>query len=138
MPVQLCDIAMLVTEHAASTVHALLRMVEGPAVFGLELLIVAASGGLSKLFLTMSETTFVFISALCCFYPIFAQLCLVLSISVALDHHMIMLVVTTVDSTGTLGKAIAIILVDRLIIEGLSRVSYCCEVLEDCWLENTG
>ena len=109
MPVELGDIAVLVSEHATSTIHALLSVVEGSAVLGLELLIIAASGGLSKLFLTMSKTTFVFISALCCFYPVFAQLCLVLPISVALDHHMIMLVVATVDSAGTLGEAIAII-----------------------------
>ena len=106
---QLRDIAMLVTEHATSAVHALLRVIEGSAVFGLELLIVAASGGLSKLFLTMGETTFVFISALCCFNPVFAQLRLVLSICVALDHLMIMVVVAAVDSARTLGEAIAII-----------------------------
>ena len=86
-----------------------MQLVEGPAVFGLELLIIAASGGLSKLFLTMSKTTFVFISALCCFNPVFAQLRLVLSICVALDHLMIMVVVAAVDSARTLGEAIAII-----------------------------
>ena len=73
-----------------------MQLVEGPAVFGLELLIVAASGGLSMLFSTMGKTAFVFISTLCCFNPVFAQLCLVLAVSVALDHHMIMLVAAAV------------------------------------------
>ena len=134
---QLRNIAMFVTEHATSTVHALLCMVKGPAVFGLEFLIIAASGGLSKLFLTMGKTAFVFISTLCCFNPVFAQLCLVLSVSIALDHHMIVLVVAAIASAGTLGVAIAIIKVVGLIIESL-RMSNCCEVLQDCWLENRG
>ena len=41
MSVELLVGAMLVSEHAPGSIHALLGLVEGPAVLGLELLVVA-------------------------------------------------------------------------------------------------
>ena len=84
--VKLLVVAMFVAEHAARAVHALPRVVEGPAVLALELIVVDAAGSLSQLLLTMGETTFALISALGSLNPILAQLCLILAICIVLDH----------------------------------------------------
>ena len=84
--VQLLDVAMLVPEHAAGAVHARPRVVEGPAVLALELIVVDAAGSLCELLLPMGETTFALISALGCLNPILAKLSLILAISIVLDH----------------------------------------------------
>ena len=84
--VKLFVVAMFVAEHAARAVHALSRMVEGPAVLALELIVVDAAGSLCQLLLTMGETTFALISTLSSLNPILAQLCLILAICVVLDH----------------------------------------------------
>ena len=44
--VQLLVVAMFVAEHAARAVHALPRVVEGPAVLALEFIVVDAAGSL--------------------------------------------------------------------------------------------
>ena len=89
MPVQLLNVAMLVTEHAAGAVHALLRVVEGPAVLALELIVVDASGSHGQFFLSMGKTTLALISALSSLNPVFAELCLVFTIGIILDHFLL-------------------------------------------------
>lgn len=86
MPVQLLDVTMLMAEHAAGAIHALFRVVEGPAVLALELVIVNASGCLCEFLLSVGKTTLAFISALGSLDPVFAKFSLVLAISVELDH----------------------------------------------------
>ena len=44
VPVELLVRAVLVSEHAASAIHALLRVVERPAVLALELFVVTTPG----------------------------------------------------------------------------------------------
>ena len=84
--VQLLVVAMFVTEHAARAVHALSRVVEGPAVLALELVVVDAAGSLCELLLSVGKTTLALISALGSLNPVLAKLSLVLAISVVLDH----------------------------------------------------
>ena len=91
MPVELGDVAVLVSEHATSTIHTLLSVVEGSAVLGLELLIIAASGSLSELLLSVGEAAFILVPALCCLNPVLAELSLVLAICVALEHLVVVL-----------------------------------------------
>lgn len=83
---QLLNIAMLVTEHAARAVHALLRVVEGPAVLALELVVVDASGSLGEFLLSVCKATLALISALRSLDPVFAQLRLVFAICIDQDH----------------------------------------------------
>ena len=77
---------MLVPEHAAGAVHARPRVVEGPAVLALELVVVDAAGGLCELLLSVGKTTLALISALGCLNPILAKLSLILAVSIVLDH----------------------------------------------------
>ena len=53
---QLLVAPVLVSEHATGSVHALLGLVESPAVLRLELLVVAADGSHCELFLPVGET----------------------------------------------------------------------------------
>ena len=86
MSMQLFNVTMLVSKHAAGAVHALLRVVERPAVLALELIVVDASGGLCKLLLSMSEATFALISALRRLNPILTKFSLILAICIVLNH----------------------------------------------------
>lgn len=72
VPVELLNAAMLVSEHAAGSVHALLGVVEGPAVLALELLVVASACGRSQLLLAMCKSTLVFVAAFISLNPVFA------------------------------------------------------------------
>lgn len=83
---QLLVIAMFVAEHAPSAVHALLRVVERPAVLALELVVVDAACSLCELLLTVGKSAFVFISALGSLNPILTKFSFVLAISINLDH----------------------------------------------------
>ena len=93
MSVQLLNIAMLVTEHAARAVHALLGVVEGPAVLALELVVIDASGSLGEFLLSMCEATLALISALGSLDPVFAQLRLVFTICIDQDYRTLTRVV---------------------------------------------
>ena len=84
VPVELSEVAMLVAEHAAVAVHAVLRMVKGPTVLWLELFVIRTHSGSSELLLAMGEATLWLVAALCCLDPIFAEFCLILAISVEL------------------------------------------------------
>lgn len=90
---QLLNIAMLVTEHAARAVHALLGVVEGPAVLALELVVIDASGSLGEFLLSMCEATLALISALGSLDPVFAQLGLVFTICIDQDYRTLTRVV---------------------------------------------
>jgi len=91
VPVELLEAAMLVSEHAVATVHALLRVVEGPAILGFELLVVLAHGCVSELLLAVSEAALGLVAALCCLNPVLAEFGLVLTVCVVfleLRHHL--------------------------------------------------
>lgn len=118
MPVELGDVAMLVTEHAAGAVHALLRVVESPAVLRLKLLVVALSGCLGELVLSMGESALILIPTLGCFDPVLAKLSLVFAISIAFLLRLIALGVGLV-SIGTLIEAKGVIIASILAIESL-------------------
>ena len=82
MPVQLPHAPVLVTVDAANTVHAMLRLVERSAVFALVFVDVTSEGGLSKFVLTVGESALFIVATVTGLNPIFAHLCLVLSIVV--------------------------------------------------------
>lgn len=84
--VQLLVVAMLMSEHAASAVHALLRVVERPAVLALELVVVYAACSLGKFLLTVGKSAFVLIPTLGSLNPVLAKLSFILAISIQLDH----------------------------------------------------
>ena len=86
MSMQLFNVTMFVSEHAAGAVHALLRVVERPAVLALKLIVVDASSSLRKLLLSMSEATLALVSAFCRLNPILTKFSLILAICVVLDH----------------------------------------------------
>ena len=85
MSVKLLVGAMLVSEHASAAIHALLGLVEGSAVFGLELLVIAGNGSHCELLLAVSETALGLIAAFGSLNPVLAELSLVLAIWVNLD-----------------------------------------------------
>ena len=76
--------AVLMSEHAASTIHALLGVVEGPAVLALELLIVSPPGSNCELVLAVGKSALVLVAALSCLNPVLAQLSLVFAVGVVL------------------------------------------------------
>ena len=80
VPVQLLDVAMLVTVDATDAIHARLGEVEGPAVLALELVRLDTDGSLCELLLSVGEPAFVLISALADFNPVLAHLGLELTI----------------------------------------------------------
>lgn len=86
MSVELSIAAVLVAEHAARPVHALLRVVEGPAVLGLELLVVLADRIVGELVLAVSEATLALVAALGSLNPVLAEFSLVLAVCVVLDE----------------------------------------------------
>lgn len=86
MSVELPVIAMLVAEHAAGAVHALLRVIEGPAVLRLELLVVLADGIVGELFLAMSESALGLVATLGSLNPVLAEFSFVLAVSVVLNE----------------------------------------------------
>ena len=55
VPVELLVRAVLVSEHAASAIHALLRVVERPAVLALELFVVTTPGSHCQLILAVGK-----------------------------------------------------------------------------------
>ena len=84
--VELLEAAVFVTEHAALAIHALLGVVERPAVLALEKHVVITDSRLGQLFLAMRETTLVLVPALGRLNPVFAKFGFVLAIGVA-GHH---------------------------------------------------
>ena len=88
VPVELLVRAVLMSEHAAGTIHALLSVVERPAVLALELFIVTTPGSQCKLILAVGKTALVLVAALSCLDPVLAQLSLVFAVSVVLQHHL--------------------------------------------------
>ena len=134
MSVQLLERAMLMAEHAALAIHALLGVVEGPAVFGLEESIVAADSRLRQFFLSVSKTAFIFVPALSCFNPVLAKLGFVLAIWVALDwHHW-----SVLDAIGEGLEAHLLLLAEaRLIVEAHRLLLAWREILyaNTTWLE---
>ena len=92
VPVQLLEVAMLVSEHAARAIHARLRVVERTAVVRLELFIVANDGRLGQFVLSVGEATAVLVATLGSLDPVLAELGLVLAIRVShLRHHELLL-----------------------------------------------
>ena len=89
VPMELLVRAVLMTEHATGAIHALLRVVERPAVLALKLFIVATPGSHCKLILAVGKSTLVLVAALSCLNPILAQLSLVFAIGVVLQSHMV-------------------------------------------------
>lgn len=134
MPVELGDVAVLVSEHATSTIHALLSVVEGSAVLGLELLIIAASGSLSELLLSVGEAAFILIPALCCLDPVLAEFSLVLAICVALEHLVVVLM-ASLGLEAALSITIGILIVVGVTIEWVSLGLRRSEGLEHSRLE---
>ena len=91
VPVELPVVAMLVSEHTAATVHALLCVVEGPAVLGLELLVVLAHGSVGELLLAVSKAALGLVAAHSCLNPVLAEFGLVFAVCVVfleLRHHL--------------------------------------------------
>ena len=129
MSVQLLEVAMLVSEHAARAVQALLRLVEGTAVLALELLIVAVDGCASQFFLSMGEAALVLVAALCSLNPVLAELSLVFAIWISclvlMRHHVV-----AVDALSTLTFAVrralvpmrAILAIISCILEAMGRL----------------
>ena len=103
--VQLLEVAMLVSEHAARPVQALLRLVEGTAVLALELLIVAVDGCAGQFFLSVGEAALVLVAALCSLNPVLAELSLVFAVRISclklMRHHVV-----AVDALSTLTIAV--------------------------------
>lgn len=76
---------VLVSEHAAAAIHAMLLLVEDPAVFGSSLVSGLGCAEDTKFFFPVCKLTLVSVSAFAVFYPIFAHLCLVLVFRQQLD-----------------------------------------------------
>ena len=130
--VQLFERAMLVTEHAALAIHALLTVVEGPAVLGLEESIVAADSRLRQFFLSVSKTAFIFVPALSCLDPVLAKLSFVLAIRVARHWHHL----SVLHAIGERLEAhLLLIRVARLAVEAHRLLLARREILYVCWLE---
>ena len=92
---------MLVSEHAASAIHALLGVVEGPAVLALELVVVDAAGGLGELLLSVGKSAFALIPTLGSLNPVLAKLGFILAIGVELhDLRRRLEALTWVESLG--------------------------------------
>ena len=99
--VQLLVVAMLVAEHATSAIHALLGVVEGPAVFALELVVVDAAGSLGELLLSVGESALALIPTLGSLNPVLAKLGFILAIGVKLhDLGRCLEALTWVESLG--------------------------------------
>jgi hypothetical protein len=108
---------MLVSEHAAAAVHALLRVVEGPTILGLELLVVLAHGSVSKLLLAVGEAALNLVAALCCLNPVLTEFGLVFTVCVVfleLGHHLAVHRVAVGLDVVTVEATLA-----RLTVEGL-------------------
>ena len=92
---------MLVSEHAASAIHALLGVVEGPAVLALELVVVDAAGGLGELLLSVGKSALALIPTLGSLNPVLAKLGFILAIGVELhDLGRCLEALTWVESLG--------------------------------------
>ena len=137
MSMQLFNVTMFVSEHAAGAVHALLRVVERPAVLALKLIVVDASSSLRKLLLSMSEATLALVSAFCRLNPILTKFSLILAICVVLDH----LRNSLEGLVGVEGLLLAISVESRLllrVVEGLWCLRGHCEALKRHRLERRG
>ena len=92
MSVKLTVVAVLVAEHAVSTKHALLGVVEGPAVLRLELWVVTLDSIDGQLMLSVSISTLVLVATFGRLNPVFAQFSLRIAICVsrgdALSHTL--------------------------------------------------
>ena len=88
VPVELLVRAVLMSEHAAGAIHALLSVVERPAVLALELFIVTTPGSQCKLILAVGKTALVLVAALSCLDPVLAQLSLVFAVGIVLQRHL--------------------------------------------------
>ena len=80
--------AVLMSEHAAGAIHALLGVIEGPAVLALELFIVTPPGCYCELVLAVGKSALVLVAALSCLNPVLAQLSLVFAVGVVLQRHL--------------------------------------------------
>ena len=80
---QLLERAMLMSEHAALAVHALLAVIESPTVLRLEEGIVSLDGLLSELFLPVGKTAIVFVATFGSLNPVLAKLGFPLAVRVA-------------------------------------------------------
>ena len=84
----LTEVAMLVSEHATTTIAALLLFVEGTAVFGSKFFFGICCGLIRcEFFFSVSELTFFPVAAAVIFDPVFAQFSLVL---LSCDLHFIL------------------------------------------------
>ena len=135
--VQLLVVAMLVSEHAAGTVHARPRVVEGPAVLALELVVVDAAGSLCELLLSVGKTTLALISALGSLNPILAELSLILAISIVLDHLWLLLeALSRVERLLLASVGIhALVSVESSLLAVVERLRIDCEALKVGGLE---
>ena len=88
MPVQLLHAPVLVTVDAANAVHAVLRIVERPAVLALVVVDVDSEGGLGELVLSVGEAALFIVATVAGLNPVFAHLGLVLSIVVVIDSRL--------------------------------------------------
>jgi len=128
VPVKLLNAAMLVSEHAAGSIHALLGVVEGPAVLALELFVVTSASGGSKFLLTVSKSAFVLVAALGSLDPILAKFGLVFSVGVHLHHlvaHWVSLFVIGLLRVASWASVEACLAIVRLGLRG-----HCADGLE--------
>ena len=87
--VELVEAVVLVSEHAALAVHAVLLGVECPAVFGLEHVAITRNGLIGELVLAMGEEARVLVAALGSLNPVSAKPGLEVATGAGLrDHHL--------------------------------------------------
>ena len=86
VPVQLVDVAVLMTVDAANAVHTRLGKVEAPTVLALELFKVDFYCSLGKLLLSVGEAALSFVPTKACLNPVLAHLGLELAVIVALER----------------------------------------------------
>ena len=98
--------AVLMSEHATGAIHALLGVIEGPAVLALELFIVTPPGSYCELVLAVGKSALVLVAALSCLNPVLAQLSLVFAVGVVHKWHLVVhelvLVVVALHHEGCL------------------------------------
>ena len=117
--VQLFVGAVLVSEHAASAVHARLRVVESPTVLRLILSVICLYGSHGEFFLTVSKTALVLKAAPGCLDPVLAELSLVLAIWVA---HRVPVVVRVVCCTIVVAVSLLRAVVRSIVILDVKAV----------------
>ena len=87
--VELVEAVVLVSEHAALAVHAVLLRVECPAVLGLEHVAITFNGLIGELVLAMGEEARVLVAALGSLNPVSAKPGLEVATGAGLrDHHL--------------------------------------------------